>query len=434
MARKKNSKALFEILSQGVGSMEVPDWVKESPPAPQGETPEPTVEPPAEPPAKPPVAEETPAEVAPPSMDKQQPAEVAPLDNEQGLAEVDAEVVEVPPAEADAELPAEELGEVEEPEESGEPEEPEEVQAPAPADIVEDVEEPDEDIEDVEEAELEAEPIADVADGVEEDDIEEELDEDFGGNIVDDFAAEEVQTRADIDEQLASAIAEIDSEELVAEAMATVLAPETAAAPGQVTGGGDMVLGEPMLRVVGDRIYVSVNFVTAGVVGLVLLMLLLGAFVLGKKTAPSEAPTAPNQAGPVSQAQPEAPPATEPVAIADGPVEAKPGQRLASRYYLVIETLRGDKANDYDEAEKIIDFCSQRGLPAELVNIKGRFAVWCLLGYRSDRSSAALAHARKVERVGEEFFAKHKTYRFMQRQKKTGPLRPFFIAGTYKKR
>jgi len=410
--------------------MKVPDWVKESPPATQDETPEP-VEPPAtppvEPPAKPPVAEET-------------PAEVAPLDNEQGLAEVDAEVAEVSPAEFDAELPAEELGELEE--------------VQAPADIVEDVEdvedivedakdveedvereaeEFDEDIDEAKSAELADEPIAEVAEGVEED-VDEELDEDFGGNIVDDFAAEDVQTRADIDEELASAIAEIDSEELVAEAMATVLAPEAAAAPGQVTGGGDMVLGEPMLRVVGDRIYVSVNFVTAGVVGLVLLMLLLGAFVLGKKVAPSEAPTAPGQAQPVTQAQPEAPPATEPVAIADGPVEAKPGQRLASRYYLVIETLRGDKANDYDEAEKIIDFCSQRGLPAELVNIKGRFAVWCLLGYRSDRSSAALAHAKKVERVGQEFFAKHKTYRFMQRQKKTGPLRPFFIAGTYKKR
>lgn len=193
-----------------------------------------------------------------------------------------------------------------------------------------------------------------------------------------------------------------------------------------------------MFKIGKGRICLSINFVTAGVVVLIIFTLLLGAFVLGKKTASPSGEAAPaGSVGESSTVQPKPLlPSSESVIskLPDGPVEAPPLKRDPKRYYLIIETLKGKTDEDYDNADKIINFCAARGLPSELVeNPKGRYAVWCLLGFRLRASDEALQHARNVELIGKEFFAKHKTYRFMQRNRKGGKFRPFFKYGKYGK-
>lgn len=160
-----------------------------------------------------------------------------------------------------------------------------------------------------------------------------------------------------------------------------------------------------------------------GVAGVLLLL----AFALGRLTA--------DRAG--SASKPPSTPANgaelRSLMDNDAPETCASGRRDPDRYFLIIETLRGNGDADKTEAERIIRFCKAQGLPADMVEMQvgdqPRVAVWCLLGFRFANSEQALEHARKVEDVGQEYFKKYKTYKFLQRRRKDGSLRPFFVSG-----
>ena len=181
----------------------------------------------------------------------------------------------------------------------------------------------------------------------------------------------------------------------------------------------------PMLRIEGDRIRFSLNFVTAMVVLGGVGVLLVAAFVLGRVTGGGANSPGADEAG-----LPEAPPIRvklAPVETSDDPIRTESGKRDPNRYYIIIETLKENKDADKAEADRIIKFCKSRDIPADMVLIDLRLAVWCLLGFKSARSPAAIEHAKKVEELGREYFREYKTYKFLQRR--NGKFSPFFLSG-----
>lgn len=158
-------------------------------------------------------------------------------------------------------------------------------------------------------------------------------------------------------------------------------------------------------------------------------VLFLLAFVLGRLTAHrvGEGPASPRSGRSVPTAE------RRSVIPDDAPVTCVSGRRDPDRYFLIIETLRGNGDTDKAEAERIIAFCEERDLPADMVELQRgdqpRVAVWSLLGFRFANSKPALEHAGKAEQTGREYFAKYKTYTFRQRRRRDGSLRPFFVSG-----
>ena len=184
----------------------------------------------------------------------------------------------------------------------------------------------------------------------------------------------------------------------------------------------------PMLRIEGDRIRFSLNFVTAMVVLGGVAVLLVAAFVRGRVTGGGA-----NSPGATKAGLPDAPPRRvklAPVETSDDPIRSESGKRDPNRYYIIIETLKENENADKVEAERIIKFCKSRDIPANMVLIgrDRRLAVWCLLGFKSARSSAAIKHAEKIEELGREYFKEHKTYKFLQRR--NGEFSPFFYPGS----
>lgn len=313
-------------------------------------------------------------------------------------------------------------------------------------DAVEDLEEQSESEPELEkkdevEAQQEAEaPVEEDIEEVEDEHLDDEVEQE--DHLPEDQIEEDTDAQEEDEEDFEQAHAEVTeiseetAQQLATEEIETEYEAPHQERPQAVDYPPSPILGETMFKITGDRIRLSINYVTAAVIVLIILTLLLVAFVIGKKTAsPSGEGTSTEGVGELSQTQDKPPlPRADSVIsqLPDGPAEAAPGKRDPKRYYLIIETLKGATGEDYDDAEEIIDFCAARGLPGEMVNINGRFAVWCLLGFRFRSSDAALEHTHKVEQVGKEFFAKKKTYRFMQRNRRGGELRPFFKRGAYR--
>ncbi len=454
--------------------MKVPDWAKKTVAAPGHPLPEEPQEPiedavpvePVEPPEQK-TARKAPPVTPPASEDQHQP-EPVPVDDLAEEEDLDiVEEIEEPEDEIETEIEdeVEEAMEDEDFDVEEEDVEDEDIEEEPEDEIDEAEDELEADVEDIEEEvedEIEDEDDFDIEEeDIDDEDVEEELEEELDesedeleADVEDvDESQEELGDEVEADVEDVEYLEEEESEPVEAvgtsvfiEEVAQQLADEEIGPryevsrqeqqPGARSRAWSMATA-PIFKIAGDRIRLSVNFVTAGVIVLIIFTLLLAAYVIGKKTAsPSGQDTSAASVGQTvpGQDKPALPGSeAEVLKIPDGPVEAAPGHRDPKRYYLVIETLKGATSEDYDDAEEIINFCAARGLPAEMVNINGRFAVWCLLGFKSRISDAALEHTRTVERVGEEYFAKKKTYMFMQRNKKGGELRPFFKRGAYRK-
>lgn len=175
---------------------------------------------------------------------------------------------------------------------------------------------------------------------------------------------------------------------------------------------------EPVVSTTSGRLRLSLNYVSSLVVCGVLILLLVGAFVLGRATAPKAGPTAANNA-----AQTPTP----------APGQDKP--RVAGEYYLVIEALPGQTAADKSRAEDIVKFCRERGEYATIETyqqknqagqvIRKFYVVWSKRGFDSPNTQAALQHASVVARMGEEYARKTGT-RFQFQPNRPGGAWPWF--------
>lgn len=355
MAKKKDSQALFEVLSRSEDprrSMHLPDWAKPKKPAEiQSTEPETTEEPASE------------------SSEAIKPAPTVPEDETSAPQADAAEQTAVEP--------------VEEP-------------------IVEDQPEADADnASDNETEDMETEPLP----------LE---------------SAVETEEPETLEEPVSAAPADA-LEEVSTEPEAVVEPAPPAADWVSPTGRSE----EPMLRVEEDRVVLSLNFLLAMAILSAVLVALVAAFVLGQATAPETIVELPAPAAPVAPVDDiELLPA---VGAQDRPELAEPGQRSADRYYLIYEIVDGSAM---DEAMRIVEFCQQRGLPAEIYEISyprdqtKQLAIWSRLGFRSPQSPAALDHARNVEKIGQEYYKTHGTYDFAQRLSPDAELKPDFQPGT----
>jgi len=115
-----------------------------------------------------------------------------------------------------------------------------------------------------------------------------------------------------------------------------------------------------------------------------------------------------------------------------GPTQGTPTGRIAGKYYLIIQRLKGDTEADKAEADRIVSFCAEHGEPASVwempIGSHGgkRYFVWSLRPFDAPDDPKGLEHAGRVEEWGREYFARHSTYEFLQRTGRDAPFDPTF--------
>jgi len=191
------------------------------------------------------------------------------------------------------------------------------------------------------------------------------------------------------------------------------------AAPSQPSGG------RTSAAKTAGQLQLSLNYVSCIAIGVVAVLLLAGAFWVGRVTARLG-----GEAGPA-----ELPATGETAAVntaALGQVPPAAPTRIAGKYYLVIQQLNNDSAASKVEAQRISDFCGLNNEKAEVrkfEDARGKqfWAVWSLTPLDSDRSSEAENHAKAIEAMGKRYFAKYQTYNFQQRARPDGELQAYYV-------
>ena len=163
----------------------------------------------------------------------------------------------------------------------------------------------------------------------------------------------------------------------------------------------------PMLSTDGGRLTLSLNYVSCMVVSMGVLLLIIGAFVLGRVTAPDSSPPAGASTG-------------KPVV-----------KRQVGKYYLVIQTLDGRTPEARVEADRIVKFCSANSEPSEVKLLDKNLIVWSLTPFDSAKSEEVIAHALFVQNeLGAKYARKFGSkYKFIQPQK-NGKLVPVLFPYT----
>jgi hypothetical protein len=194
---------------------------------------------------------------------------------------------------------------------------------------------------------------------------------------------------------------------------------------------------EPWLDISDQRVRLSLPILTAAITAGCIMVALVAAFTIGWLAAPGPGPAA--EADSISDAQSDSARAQAPPPLnnQDRPamVATTTGQRSPDRQYLIIETLRGASQDDLNEADRIVAFTAEHGLPADIQltgrNTNPRYVVWSLQGFLDRESPEAEAFVEKVQRVGETYFERYGTYRF--RQERDGRAQPFWVSGKQEK-
>ena len=165
----------------------------------------------------------------------------------------------------------------------------------------------------------------------------------------------------------------------------------------------------PVWSTDGGRLTLSLNYVSCLVVSTGVLLLIAGAFWLGRTTAPS--PVIPGRTG-------------QPVV-----------KRQVGKYYMVIQTLDGFTTATMAEAKQIVKFCSANGEPSEVKQVGKNLIVWSATPFDSRNSEEVIAHALFVQNeLGVKYARKYGSkYKFRQPQK-NGKLVPVMYPYTQERR
>jgi hypothetical protein len=165
---------------------------------------------------------------------------------------------------------------------------------------------------------------------------------------------------------------------------------------------------EPVLSTSAGRLRVSLNYSGAIVLGVALVLLLGAAFAIGRATAGGDG------AKPAATAGVDGGTGT-------GEGEVSPTgavvQRVPGKHYLVIRDF--DPGSDLEaEAQRIAEFCTARGEPAEVRTLTDRhtrepfIAVWSLKGFDEPNSQAARNYRERIRQLGEQYYQQNETFRF----------------------
>jgi len=182
---------------------------------------------------------------------------------------------------------------------------------------------------------------------------------------------------------------------------------------------------EPVMAKAGGRLRVSLSYAGCMAAALVLVALLVGAFWLGRTTAP--APAGPGMKAPYRPQLVETGKPAEPGSAANTTATMNLPKRIAGKYYLVIESTGGSGDWHLEQARKIQKFCYENGEPSEVRQLGGKYVVWSLTPFDSSSSEQARQHAQAIEKLGGTYFRTYGSFRFQQRKKPDSPLEPLYL-------
>jgi hypothetical protein len=153
------------------------------------------------------------------------------------------------------------------------------------------------------------------------------------------------------------------------------------------------------------------------------LVLLVCAFLLGRYSTPRPpgvpaiGPAGGNAAGlGVKGGAP---------AINVGPEAGAPAKRVVGKYYLVIQGIPDKTTKHYQDAEAIVAFMKENGVPADIRESKESYLVWSLDPMDKNDDEKALAYVKRIEDLGKKYKTKG-GYNFSQAASPDG--KPWFIA------
>lgn len=189
-----------------------------------------------------------------------------------------------------------------------------------------------------------------------------------------------------------------------------------------VAGGFTSALEDTAPR----RLTVTLNYVSCAVVVVGLMVLVGGAFWLGRATG---------SAGPVRAAGVGLPSGNKAKTPAKPPIP----KRVVGKYYLVIQQLPGKSTQDLVDARGIEKFCNANKVAAEVwqtpsTQTPSYYYVWAYRtfdSYQATLAPEAMRYAKEMEAIGRKY-ARHaarsggKLKLFDFRQRKGGKLEPYF--------
>lgn len=175
------------------------------------------------------------------------------------------------------------------------------------------------------------------------------------------------------------------------------------------------------------RLTVTLNYVSCAAAVVGLMVLVGGAFWLGRVTGPAGPVRAAgvglggDKKATTSDDKGKTPKATVP-------------KRVPGKYYLVIQQLPGKSTQDLVDARGIAKFCNANNTPAKVWQTKNYYYVWAFQAfdsYPATLTPEALTYAQGIEKLGREYSryaarsgGKLKRHDF--RQRKGGKLEPHF--------
>jgi hypothetical protein len=156
-------------------------------------------------------------------------------------------------------------------------------------------------------------------------------------------------------------------------------------------------------------------------VGAGMLALVMVAFLLGRMFPPVDQALGPILAGSGSGNGVESPGGD-----ADG---ARSGKRIAGKYYLVIQGIKDKNETHYKDAEAIVAFLKQNGVPASVHELRSSYIVWSEQPMDRPDDAKALEYAKTIEELGKKYKAVG-GYDFNQKGNPGG--KPWYIPQTTK--
>jgi len=167
----------------------------------------------------------------------------------------------------------------------------------------------------------------------------------------------------------------------------------------------------------------SVSYTKCFLAFAVLLVLLFGAFLLGRATA------GPAQTGDHMDAKFR----TEVLGQGNGRQgqQVKP-ERIRGKYYLIVQRLKDTSASAAAEGQQIVDFLRQNGQWAEVKPFRTQsgkkfYAVWSLQAFEVRSGQDNLKYAEKIEKLGQKYFRQYGSYKFQQRRSSSAALDPTYV-------
>ena len=181
---------------------------------------------------------------------------------------------------------------------------------------------------------------------------------------------------------------------------------ETPAAPTRSPTIGPPATREAMVSTAGGELRLALNYFSCIVAAFALVLLLAGAFWLGRVTAGAPVAKDPGeQGGEKASVKGLAEPASAP-------------PREPGKYYLVVQGLQGTTQQHYSAAQEIVAYLKKNYIPADVNLYPGspkQYIVWSLDGFDKLDSDAAKGFVRKIESLGQRYRAQGGRYDFRPR-------------------